>query len=152
MLRNTILFPFTNSSPRVCSHSQSRCHFWKCRIAKHTHKISVLQEYGCTFFLFAGRKHVCLEYQLSFQFSIFLGEQNLHGTAVEQSKMVSQKDSQHLGTSCWHDFVNFPLTLWILNGTGIILEYSYFHMCLCVSTFLILSAGLWSHEDLSQWW
>lgn len=35
VLRNTILLPFTNSSPRVFSHSQNRCHFWKCRIAKH---------------------------------------------------------------------------------------------------------------------
>lgn len=40
MLRSTILFLFTNSSPRVCSQSQSRCHFWKCRIAKHTQKKS----------------------------------------------------------------------------------------------------------------
>lgn len=117
---------------------------------QNTHKkISVLQEYGCTFFSFAGRKHVCPEYQLSFQFSIFLGEQNLHGTAVEQSKMVSQKDSPHLGTSCWHDFVNFSLTLWILNWLGSILVYNYVHMCLCASSFLSSRAGLWSHANLS---
>lgn len=85
MLRNTVLFPFTNSSCRVFSHSQNRCQFWKCRIAKHR-KISILQEYCCAFFSFAGRKHVCLEYQLSSQFNIFFREQKLSGTAAEHKQ------------------------------------------------------------------
>lgn len=54
---------------------------------QNTHKkISILKEYCCAFFLFAGRKHVCLECQLSFQFSILFGEQKLSGTAAEHKQ------------------------------------------------------------------
>lgn len=60
-----------------------------------------------------------------FQFSIFLGEQNLPGPAAQLNKMVSQKDSQHLGTSCWCDFCQLlfnPLNPeWDVENSGILL-------------------------------
>lgn len=94
-LRNTISFPFTNSASRAFSHSQNRCHFWKCRIAEHQKKkkISILQEYGCAFFLFAGRKHVCLEYQLSLSSAFALENKNFLVQLQSSSKMVSQKSN-----------------------------------------------------------
>lgn len=66
MLRNTI-FSLLQSLPLEFLVTHETDVIFENAELQNTHKkISILQEYCCAFFLFAGRKHVCLEYQLSF--------------------------------------------------------------------------------------
>lgn len=117
MLRNTILFPFTNFSSGVFSHSRNRCHFWKCRIAKRKKKKkSASFKNTVVLYSYLLVENMCVlntNYLFSSVFS--LENKNFLLQLQSTNKMVSQKSNRHLGTSCLCYFVIFPLTLWVLN-------------------------------------
>lgn len=97
MLRNTVLFPFTNSASRVFSHSQNRCHFWKCRIAK-TPKKSASFKNTVVLSSYLLIENMCVlntNYLFSSGFS--LGNKNFLVQLWSTSKMGLQKSDSHLG-------------------------------------------------------
>lgn len=92
MLKTTILFPFTNSSPRVFSHLQNRCHFENAELQNTKKSASLKNTVVLSSYLLV--ENMCV-LNTNYLFSSVFSWENKNFLVQLQSKnkMVSEKSN-----------------------------------------------------------
>lgn len=145
MLRNTIFFPFTNSASRAFSHSQNRCHFWKCRIAEHQKKKSASFKNTVVLSSYLLLENMCVlnANYLSVQHLLWRTKTFWYSCRA-QAKWCRRRATSTLD-SCACYFVSFFLTLWVLNESGGTFWNMIRSLCVCMCLrlpLLVLEGGV----------